>query len=158
MRMARKAREGKEVSPSSSSRAAQTRPRCLRANGNEGGSPDTYRGSSKAISREKGRAALPAGAYVLRAASCTESCLFLLYIGVRAKCRPANSGETCACGAATENTEHVHLHCPLYANLRQPFLALLDAFMVRVNETQPRWYNATGFSFRQTGPYGPFEL
>ena len=25
------------------------------ANGNEGGSPDTYRGSSKAISREKGR-------------------------------------------------------------------------------------------------------
>ena len=62
------------------------------------------------------------------------------FAAVRAKCRPANSGETCACGAATENTEHVHLHCPLYANLRQPFLALLDAFTRRVNETQPAWY------------------
>ena len=31
----------------------------------------------------------------------------------------------------------MHLHCPLYANIRQPFFALLDSFSARVNATNP---------------------
>ena len=31
----------------------------------------------------------------------------------------------------------MHLHCPLYANFRQPFSALLDSFATRVNATNP---------------------
>ena len=31
----------------------------------------------------------------------------------------------------------MHLHCPLYANFRQPFFALLDSFTARVNATNP---------------------
>ena len=31
----------------------------------------------------------------------------------------------------------MHLHCPLYANFRQPFSALLDSFATQVNATNP---------------------
>ena len=53
------------------------------------------------------------------------------------KRRSIHDRHSCACGAPVEDTQHVHLHCPLYANFRQPFFALLDSFTARVNATNP---------------------
>ena len=59
------------------------------------------------------------------------------FAAIRGKRRSVHDRHSCACGAPVEDTQHVHLHCPLYANFRQPFFALLDSFTARVNATNP---------------------
>ena len=49
------------------------------------------------------------------------------FAAIRGKRRSVHDRHSCACGAPVEDTQHVHLHCPLYANIRQPFFALLGA-------------------------------
>ena len=59
------------------------------------------------------------------------------FAAIRGKRRSVHDRHSCVCGAPVEDTQHVHLPCPLYANSRQPFFALLDSFSARVNATNP---------------------
>ena len=55
---------------------------------------------------------------------------------MQGKRRPVHDRHTCGCGEATENVAHVHLHCPLYSQIRAPFALLLDRFLALANRTQ----------------------
>ena len=55
---------------------------------------------------------------------------------MQGKRRPVHDKHACDCGAATENTAHVFLRCPLYSQFRAPFALLLDRFLALANRTQ----------------------
>ena len=42
----------------------------------------------------------------------------------------------CACGAAVENMQHVHLDCELFLELRRPLLKAMDSWLERARETE----------------------
>ena len=58
------------------------------------------------------------------------------FAAVQGKRRPVHDKHACDCGAATENTAHVFLRCPLYSQFRAPFALLLDRFLDLANRTQ----------------------